>query len=882
MTPTRPPKAAATRAGTVLQRQCDCGSHTIGGVLCERCRSGSRPIEPPSLDVPLGFWHDVSQAHVRGLIGAPAFVPERPAAARATRRARRSESPDERQADEMGAWIGQRLRSIAVGAGVISDAARRAVEPAFGVDLDGVRFHVGASARARVGREHALAMTEGSDISFADGQFAPATASGRALIGHELTHVAQQRFHRQPSVQHFGRVLNYEKLAREIEDAVSGPATDEEQIYRALTKLERDPESVTQLEATYRRLFGKTLMQALQGDLDSEEMDYARGLMGKPVAPGSKQRVERVTPATPAQWDALARRIKAAVEHGLFGGTDEEAIFAVLLPLAGDANKIAALKEAYARITRGPADALVKRIKSEMSGSELRYALQLLTVRDQHADTRTRLTRDEVLAVRNELQPGTAVTPPPPKAPGAPPPPLPPPARWDGRTGAPGAAAKRAALASKLRTALTNHLARAMPRIKAKAADPKLPISRIEGAANAAVEVTDDEYKRWYSVAATTPAQSSLRSGFQFSASAGNLLDATDPAARTRAGAPIDAEGQANWMIRHDNPPKPPGASEHMSDHDFDPDRDPDTDGESAWLQAHVIRPFASDPTRAADLRLYDQFGFALQPEPGKIMLTTTVKGGTLAGGGTPNEADRRRLWSIWHVAVHEYLHNLVHPAFEQSLSANNEGFTEYFTKSLLRKIAPVAHQNSGLVRKVEGGFFSPPTTPTIVGKYKTPKSYAADLAHVENVANIVPGRDNAMRSAYFQGHTELLGINPRTHRFAVSPPATFDPTRVNVPAGITTVDDLAARTGASKREILSANPGLAAAGPLPARLRVPGTRQHRVVTTFTSTGAAGPSETADQIAAQNGVSVAALKRANPGVNWATLAGGQFILIPRH
>ena len=263
-------------------------------------------------------------------------------------------------------------------------------------------------------------------------------------------------------------------------------------------------------------------------------------------------------------------------------------------------------------------------------------------------------------------------------------------------------------------------------------------------------------------------------------------------------------------------------------------------------------------------------------------MLTTTVRGGSLAGGGTPNKADRRRLWSIWRIAVHEYLHNLVHPAFEQSLSANNEGFTEYFTKRLLRRIAPVAHQNSGLVRKVEGGFFSPPTTPTIVGRYRTPRSYAADLAHVENVANIVPGGDNAIRSAYFQGHTELLGINSRTHRFAVSPPATFDPTRVNVPAGIVTVDDLAARTGVSKREILSANPGLSAAGPLPSKVRLPGVREHRVVTTFTSTGAAGPAETADQIAAQNGVSVAALKRANPRVGWATLAGRELILIPRH
>ena len=664
-------KPPGAQRGNLLRRQCACGNHTMSGLECEGCRKGSHPVDASRRDFPApGFGHDFSRARTHGddrtrvhesaaagLRGGFQFVPELPPRSSPARRPRASAHPAERQADWMGRQIGRRLESVAVVPGPISELVRDVTEPALGVSLEGVHLHVGAAAHDRVTREGALAIADGADVSFADGQFMPATSAGRALIGHELTHVAQQRAHHETAVQHFALALNYERLARDIEDAISGPGTDEEKIYRALTKLERDPDSVQQLEATYRRLFGEALMHALQGDLDREEMDFARGLMGRSVAPGSKQRVDLVAPTTPAEWDMLARRIKAAVEHGVFGGTDEEAIFAVLLPLAGDANKIAAIKEAYARITRGPADALVTRIRGEMSGSELRYALQLLAVTDQHADTRTRLTRDEVLAVRNELQPGTAVTPPPPppaQAPGAPRPPLPPPARWDGRTGAPGFAAKRTALASKLRTALTNHLTRAMPRIRAKAADPKLPMARVEGAANAAVEVTDDEYRSWYSVAATTPGQAALRSGFQFSQAAGNLLDATDPAARTAAGAPIDAAGQAHWMIRHDNPPTPPGAAEHMEAHDFDPDGT--RDGESAWLQAHVIRPFVSDPTRAADLRLYDQFGFALQPEPGKIMLTTTVRGGSLAGGGTPNEADRRRLWSIWHIAVHEYL----------------------------------------------------------------------------------------------------------------------------------------------------------------------------------------------------------------------------------
>ncbi|MGQ0570183.1 MAG: eCIS core domain-containing protein, partial [Armatimonadota bacterium] len=284
------------------------------------------------------------------------------------------------------------MESIAIVPGPISESVREVAEPILGVSLDGVRLDTGSIAHAKATRERALAMTEGAHVSFGDGQFMPTTGPGRALIGHEFTHVAQQRAHGQTTVQRFGVVLDYEKLAREIEDAVSGLGTDEEAIFRALTPLQRDPDSVRELEATYSRLFSETLMQALEGDLDQEELDYAKGLMGKPVTAGSKQRLETSTPTISAQWDALARRIKAAVEHrtlGIFGGTDEEAIFAVLRPLSGDANKIAKIKEAYARVTNGTSSALEDAIRSEMSDSELSYALELLAIPDPHAGTQT-------------------------------------------------------------------------------------------------------------------------------------------------------------------------------------------------------------------------------------------------------------------------------------------------------------------------------------------------------------------------------------------------------------------------------------------------------------------------------------------------------------
>lgn len=853
----------------LLQRKCACGNHTVAGGECAECAKNKKGLQRKlsigASNDPLELEADrvADQVMAASLNSAVNIIP--PRIQRYAWQAAESKGTAPASVDRVLASSGKPLEP----------AIRQDMESRFGHDFSQVRVHTGDAAEQSARDVNAHAYTAGNNVVFGAGRFAPGANEGRRLIAHELTHVVQQRAYQQTAVQRFALALDFEKLAKEIEDAVSGLGTDEEKIFRALTQLQRDPDSVKELEAAYSRLFSETLMEALEGDLDQEELDYANGLMGKPVSAKSKQRIETTIPTTPAQWDVLARRIKAAVEYGIFGGTDEEAIFAVLQPLAGDANKIGEIKQAYTRITGGPGTALVDAIKDEMSGSELSYALELLAVKDPHAGTQAELSSAQVLAVRNELQPGSAVTAPLPV--GAP---LPPPALWDGRAGAPGAAAKRAALKADLLSDLTKHLARVIPGIKAEAANPKLPVTTLEGPANAAVEVTDDEYKNWYGVVATTPGQTALRSGFKFSQASGNLLDATDPVARASVGIPLSADSVAHWMVRNDDPPVPPGAVGHMAAHNFDPDRT--THGEDTFLQADVITPFITPAARNADLMLYDQFGFALQPQPGKIVLPTTVAGSSLAGGGAPNMADRSKLWSTWHIAVHEYLHNLAHPAFEESLSANNEGFTEYFTKGVIKKVAPVAHQNGGLVSKVEGGMFAPPTTPALVGPYTTPPTYAAVLAHVENVASTVPGGDKALRSAYFQGHTEMLGIDPVTRAFATTPPAAVDPTLVNVPAGIANLGDLATRSGVPKSEILAANSGLTDAGPVPPKLKLPGTREHKVVTTFQPAGVVGPSETVDQIAAQNGVSVDALKRANPSVVWAALAGGQLILIPRH
>src|SRR5271169_3566387 len=63
------------------------------------------------------------------------------------------------------------------------------MESVLNANFSDVRIHVGPEASA-IG---AIAFTWGSDIHFAPGQYNPHTPHGQFLLGHELTHVVQQR-----------------------------------------------------------------------------------------------------------------------------------------------------------------------------------------------------------------------------------------------------------------------------------------------------------------------------------------------------------------------------------------------------------------------------------------------------------------------------------------------------------------------------------------------------------------------------------------------------------------------------------------------------------------------------------------------------------------
>lgn len=131
----------------VLQRQCACGEHTIGGGTCSKC------------------------AHNRGsamLSGARAKAAE---------------------FNDVPPIVYDVLRSPGKS---LEPATRAFMEPRFGHDFSRVRVHTdpraGESARA-VGAE---AYTVGSHIVFGSHPQSPDSSAGRELLAHELAHVVQQ------------------------------------------------------------------------------------------------------------------------------------------------------------------------------------------------------------------------------------------------------------------------------------------------------------------------------------------------------------------------------------------------------------------------------------------------------------------------------------------------------------------------------------------------------------------------------------------------------------------------------------------------------------------------------------------------------------------
>lgn len=179
----------------------------------------------------------------------------------------------------------------------LPDATRAEMERAFQADFSSVRIHQGEQA-PQVG---ALAYTQGEHVYFAPGQFAPGTTAGKELLGHELTHVIQQRGGRvAATTQAKGVAINDDRGLEAEADALGARAARGEVV---------DVPSG-----------GETTAGAVQrkgeGDADTDEQQVASDQQQAPAsearpAPTEKRKPESLEDAIAALSDASRKHIMA-------------------------------------------------------------------------------------------------------------------------------------------------------------------------------------------------------------------------------------------------------------------------------------------------------------------------------------------------------------------------------------------------------------------------------------------------------------------------------------------------------------------------------------------------------------------------------------------
>ena len=131
----------------VLQRKCDCGTHTIAGGECDSCQK-----------------EKVSGNLQRAATNAGA-------------------------ANEVPPIVSEVLRSSGQ---PLDPGTRSFMESRFDHDFSRVRVHTDAKAAASARAVNARAYTVGHNLVFGAGHYSATSSQGRRLLAHELTHVVQQ------------------------------------------------------------------------------------------------------------------------------------------------------------------------------------------------------------------------------------------------------------------------------------------------------------------------------------------------------------------------------------------------------------------------------------------------------------------------------------------------------------------------------------------------------------------------------------------------------------------------------------------------------------------------------------------------------------------
>ncbi len=115
---------------------------------------------------------------------------------------------------------GEILRASSSSGKPMPESVRQKMETAFNTDFSDVRIHEGPEANS-IG---ALAYTRGNHIHFQPGKYSPITQTGQQLLGHELSHVVQQRAGRVAVPQAQGAPINSDSALEAEADRLGAKA----------------------------------------------------------------------------------------------------------------------------------------------------------------------------------------------------------------------------------------------------------------------------------------------------------------------------------------------------------------------------------------------------------------------------------------------------------------------------------------------------------------------------------------------------------------------------------------------------------------------------------------------------------------------------------
>jgi len=250
----------------------------------------------------------------------------------------------------------------------LSHNERQWHEPRTGANLGDVRVHEGRAGGWLARLLGARAFTIGRDIVMGPDEYAPGTDAGRHLMAHELSHVVAARGRAPVLARVALTAADFDALADSMHDAITTATADDELIYVALQKLERDATSIASLRAAYLKRHKTNLLTALGSRLKGRGLSLAKTLLG--AAGGLK--IGTKPPSTPAEYAATAKSINTAL---VAKTVEAGGVYAELLTLGRDLSRTATLKTTYATLFTTDLEA---DLTAKLTGGGQSYALYLL------------------------------------------------------------------------------------------------------------------------------------------------------------------------------------------------------------------------------------------------------------------------------------------------------------------------------------------------------------------------------------------------------------------------------------------------------------------------------------------------------------------------